>query len=100
MKCNELKIASLFEFEKVLKGSSHKLFYAKSEADSYIAYLKYKRCLVMAKFVKNERAYFNSIVNDIYTDFELKDKYRRRVRRYGRWHEYLLSLADKYKEKV
>lgn len=42
MKCDELKIASLFEFEKVLKGSSNKLFYAKSEVDAAIAELKEK----------------------------------------------------------
>ena len=34
---SELKIASIFELEKVLKGSSNKLFYSKSEADKVIA---------------------------------------------------------------
>ena len=33
---SELKIASIFELEKVLKGSSNKLFYSKSEADKVI----------------------------------------------------------------
>lgn len=37
---SELKVASLFEFEKVLKGRSNKLFYSKSEADNVIAKLE------------------------------------------------------------
>lgn len=34
---SELKVASLFELEKVLHGRSNKLFYSKSEADNVIA---------------------------------------------------------------
>lgn len=34
---SELKVASLFEFEKVLQGRSNKLFYPKSEADAIFA---------------------------------------------------------------
>lgn len=37
---SELKVASLFEFEKVLQGHSNKLFYAKSDADKVIADLE------------------------------------------------------------
>lgn len=37
---NELKVASCFEFEKVLSGKSNKLFYSKSEVDATIAELK------------------------------------------------------------
>jgi hypothetical protein len=33
---SELKVASCFEFEKVLSGKSNKLFYAKSEVDKVI----------------------------------------------------------------
>lgn len=40
MKCDELKIANLFEFEKVLKGNSNKLFYSKFKVDEAIAELK------------------------------------------------------------
>ena len=40
MKCDELHPASLFEFEKVLKGRSNKLFYAKADVDAAIAELK------------------------------------------------------------
>lgn len=40
MKCDELHPASLFEFEKVLKGKSNKLFYAKADVDAAIAELK------------------------------------------------------------
>ena len=40
---SELKVASLFELEKVLQGRSNKLFYSKSEADAYIAELKSER---------------------------------------------------------
>ena len=34
---SELKVASLFELEKVLQGRSNKLFYSKSDADKVIA---------------------------------------------------------------
>ena len=37
---SELKVASCFEFEKVLRGKSNKLFYPKSEVDAAIAELK------------------------------------------------------------
>ena len=36
----ELKVASCFEFEKVLRGRSNKLFYSKSDVDNAIAELK------------------------------------------------------------
>ena len=39
---SELKAASCFEFEKVLRGKSNKLFYPKSEVDAFIAELKAK----------------------------------------------------------
>ena len=39
---SELKVASCFEFEKVLRGKSNKLFYPKSEVDAAIAELKAK----------------------------------------------------------
>ena len=38
----ELKVASCFEFEKVLRGRSNKLFYSKSDVDNAIAELKQK----------------------------------------------------------
>ena len=37
---SKLKIASCFEFEKVLRGMSNKLFYSKSEVDAVIDKLK------------------------------------------------------------
>ena len=37
---SELKVASCYEFEKVLRGKSNKLFYHKSEVDAAIAELK------------------------------------------------------------
>ena len=39
---SELKVASCFEFEKVLRGKSNKLFYPKSEVDAVIEELKAK----------------------------------------------------------
>ena len=39
---SELKVASCFEFEKVLRGKSNKLFYSKDEADKVIAELEEK----------------------------------------------------------
>lgn len=40
---DKLKVASCFEFEKVLTGKSNKLFYPKSEVDKLIAELKKER---------------------------------------------------------
>ena len=40
---SELKVASCFEFEKVLTGKSNKLFYPKSEVDKLIAELEKER---------------------------------------------------------
>lgn len=40
MKCDELYPANPFEFEKVLKGKSNKLFYAKADVDTAIDELK------------------------------------------------------------
>ena len=39
---SELKVSSCFEFEKVLRGKSNKLFYPKSEVDAFIAELKHQ----------------------------------------------------------
>ena len=39
---SELKVASCFEFEKVLSGKSNKLFYSKSDVDAVIEELKEK----------------------------------------------------------
>lgn len=39
---SELKVASCYEFEKILRGKSNKLFYPKSEVDAAIAELKAK----------------------------------------------------------
>ena len=59
---SELKVASLFELEKVLQGRSNKLFYSKSEVDNVIADLlkqlrhsNYKRCLDNAEACKHKR---------------------------------------------
>ena len=51
---SELKVASCFEFEKVLRRKSNKLFYPKSEVDAAIAELKrekrkLKRALWLAR---------------------------------------------------
>ena len=46
---SELKVASLFEFEKVLSGRSNKLFYSKAEADKVIEELKAENERLKAK---------------------------------------------------
>ena len=60
-----LKVASCFEFEKVLSGKSNKLFYSKSEADKVIADLEEKHktevkellCLIRDKENNFNRAF-------------------------------------------
>jgi hypothetical protein len=112
---SELKVASCFEFEKVLSGKSNKLFYAKSEADKVIAELKEKNktevkellCLIRDKENNFNRAF----------DSEQKEirhhKYKRCLAMakicedrlgtvvkpgwWNKWHKRWLELAEKFK---
>ena len=60
---SELKVASCYEFEKVLRGKSNKLFYPKSEVDAAIAELKREnRRLKRALWLAADRARDNSIL--------------------------------------
>ena len=82
---SELKVASCFEFEKVLSGKSNKLFYLKSEADKVIAHHKYKRCLTMAMWCWCVKE-LNRYGDQDYMDFAEK------------WRKRWLELAEKFKE--
>lgn len=77
MKCDELYPASLFEFEKVLKGKSNKLFYAKADVDTAIAELKAKLESVQAS------AYAESV------DAGMRERRLRRLL----WHAIALFCA-------
>jgi hypothetical protein len=90
---SELKIASCFEFEKVLNGKSNKLFYSKSEADKVIAYHKYKRCLAMARISQDDWHLHNSFYAMGHQEFE-----KRKCEFYEKWHERWLELAELFKE--
>lgn len=68
MKCDELYPVSLFEFEKVLKGKSNKLFYAKADVDAAIAELKANR-----QNLEDHVAYFQKKASD----FQLMSDIRR-----------------------
>ena len=58
----------------------------KSEADRYIAHLKYKRCLAMARWCASRSV-----------PWGLDNRWDR-VAFYDKWKEKWLKLADKYKE--
>jgi hypothetical protein len=70
MQMSELKVASCFEFEKVLSGKSNKLFYSKAEVDATIAELKaqnkrLKRALWLARanFCARSCEFFSGIMS-------------------------------------
>lgn len=98
----ELKVASLFELEKVLQGRSNKLFYSKSEADAYIRKLdnhhKYKRCVKIAERCFESREYWRYRYGD-WNDKGYDRTYKwRKVEFWGSWGRRWLELAKKYKE--
>jgi len=68
---SELKVASLFELEKVLQGRSNKLFYSKSEADKAIAE-KDTKIIQLKAFIEN----YNRISREI-IDNANHQKYKR-----------------------
>lgn len=112
---SELKVASCFEFEKVLSGKSNKLFYSKADADKVIAELeeklknsrnarkfwkkeylleykecchnKYKRCLAMSKWCKRKR--FDA------ADYRIP---RKKWEFYDKWYKRWLKIAEQIKE--
>lgn len=73
------------------------LVYIKSDADRYINWLKYKRCLAMAGWSRALRGYFSKKL-----EFGLEPKSearaQRRVIRFHKWRNKWLKLADKFKE--
>lgn len=91
---SELKVASLFEFEKVLQGRSNKLFYSKSEADKVIAE-KDTKIIQLEAFIEN----YNRISREI-IDNANHQKYKRCLdmawgclQRKELFHEFVLEEA-------
>lgn len=79
-----MKEPKAIESSTAVIGNVH-LVYSKSEADRYIAYLKYKRCLAMVQWCDCAVRYTGRLG---YKKFG----------HYFRWHKIWLSLADKFKE--
>ena len=80
----ELKVASCFEFEKVLSGKSNKLFYSKGEADKEIAELEEK--LAAAQLVlrlnKPEALYSNlDTMNRLSHEIDVVARRERKLKR-------------------
>ena len=125
---NELKVASCFEFEKVLRGKSNKLFYPKAEADKVIAELKkeieeQKRLRDMAlASVPNALKVMKIIQHNKYKrclamadkcvdlchkaknlyrwaeDENLEHHYNHKIEFFARWCKRWLAIAEKFKE--
>lgn len=76
----ELKVASLFEFEKVLQGRSNKLFYGKSEADKVIAE-KDKEIAELKKQVHDYAQGLYVIQASMYCDVVDANMYNRKLKR-------------------
>jgi hypothetical protein len=116
---SELKVASCFEFEKVLSGKSNKLFYSKSDVDAVIADLKeklknsrnarkywrkeylieykeccnqkYKRCLAMARWCRS-RACFYDTMREYGPYWSVKSD------RAYRWYKWWFKTAIQFKD--
>lgn len=73
--------------------------YLKSEVDRYIAYLKYKRCLAMAKWC-------DLVVTTMLTKYDFEPVrecrvfYAHRALWWSKWKNRWLKLADKFKESM
>ena len=77
-------------------GSGFTFGYDKSEADRYIAYLKYKWCLAMAD--KCMDLYYKA--KDLYRwagDENLEHYYDHKIEFFARWRKRWLELAEKFK---
>lgn len=90
---SELKVSSCFEFEKVLRGKSNKLFYPKSEVDAAIAELKaenrrLQRALWLARA---ERAKWESL----YYWYAISNKFK--SRKFDEVERKCRAKAEEYK---
>lgn len=103
---SELKVASLFEFEKVLQGRSNKLFYSKSEADKEFRKLQRALWLARAKLAKARADFWDAV----YTNEDATGGYsydinynvitRKRKLRAIDWYTIFLNVYRKCRTKA
>ena len=75
--------------------------YLKYEADKVIARHKYKRCLAMADYAEAESCYHTTLANGFWllrNNITKRDEERRIAKRWDKWQNRWLALADKFKE--
>lgn len=90
---SELKVASCFEFEKVLSGKSNKLFYEKSEADKVIAELKSQKAQV-----EDDCAYWKMSEGNAVNAMRETEEYAMQLHKELRHNKYKRCLAMAYIE--
>jgi len=77
-------------------------FYLKHEANREIALQKRKRCLALADYAEAESCYHTTLANGFWllrNDITKRDEERRIAKRWDKWQNRWLALADKYTEK-
>ena len=78
------------------------LVYIKSEADRYIAWLKYKRCEAKIEFCKYGQYLFSSFLETegckIVPNAKLCKRYRWKLNFYANWRKKFKRLAEHYRE--
>jgi hypothetical protein len=75
--------------------------YLKSEADREIRKQKRKRCLALADYAEAESRYHTTLANGFWllrNDITKRDEERRIAKRWDKWQNRWLALADKLKE--
>lgn len=77
------------------------LAYKKSEADLYIARQKRKRCLALADYAEAASCYHATLANGFWllrNDLKRRDEERRIAKRWDKWQNRWLAIADKSKQ--
>ena len=100
---SEPKVASSFEFEKVLSGKSNKLFYAKSEVDKEIHRLNRDLWLMTAEWAEAMGLASCNIANKFMSreNFEVSDDYRNKtIKRHRHRQVVFCKYADYCRKKA
>lgn len=70
------------------------------EADKVITHHKYKRCLALADYAEAESCYHTTLANGFWllrNDITRRDKERRIAKRWNKWQNRWLAIAEKFK---
>lgn len=94
----ELKVASLFEFEKVLQGRSNKLFYSKSEADAVIA--EKDNEIYKIKYSRDEWAKTCNQKDKEIAELKEERRWRKFPDEKPKWGEEVLVVDDESKQYI